>query len=116
MGYRNIVGAERKGNSLDAITKTTGGVMNPDYKEQPRNFRKCEECGKMHDCIIEDMRTGERLEELSKCKNCLFKPILARMRLAYDSPQQAELYEKGDKLDKMFVEMQDRLKNNYERL
>lgn len=45
--------------------------INPDYKQQPSNSKKCFECGKMHDTIIEDMRTGERLEELDKCKDCL---------------------------------------------
>lgn len=45
--------------------------INPDYKEQPGNSRKCIECGKQHDTIIEDMRTGERIKEIDKCKDCL---------------------------------------------
>lgn len=47
--------------------------LNKDYKEQPSNPRNCIECGKRHDTIVEDMRTGERLEEIDKCKSCLFK-------------------------------------------
>jgi len=49
------------------------GLINPDYKQQPGNSRKCIECGKQHDTIVEDMRTGERLKEIDKCKDCLFK-------------------------------------------
>lgn len=49
--------------------------INPDYKQQPGNPRKCIDCGKTHDTIVEDMRTGERLEEIDKCKDCLFKPL-----------------------------------------
>ena len=47
------------------------GLINPDYKQQPGNSRKCIECGKMHDTIVEDMRTGERIKEIDKCKDCL---------------------------------------------
>lgn len=43
----------------------------PDYKQQLSNPRKCEQCGKTHDTIFEDMRTGERTEEFSKCIACL---------------------------------------------
>lgn len=49
-------------------------VINPEYKQQPSNPRKCVECGKRHDTIVEDTRTGERLSEIEKCKDCLFKP------------------------------------------
>lgn len=45
--------------------------INPDYKEQPSNPRKCVECGKTHDTIVENTMTGERIEELSKCRDCL---------------------------------------------
>ena len=45
--------------------------INPDYKQQPSNPRKCVECGKTHDIILENTMTGERIEELSKCKDCL---------------------------------------------
>lgn len=41
-------------------------VINPDYKQQPGNTRKCIECGKLHDCIVENMMTGERLEEIGR--------------------------------------------------
>ncbi len=51
------------------------GKINPDYKEQPNNPRKCVECGKLHDTVWEDSRTGERIEELSKCKDCLLGRI-----------------------------------------
>lgn len=59
------------------------------YKQQPGNSRKCVECGKTHntiveerkcvecgkthDTIVEDMRTGDRIQEIDKCKDCLFK-------------------------------------------
>lgn len=46
-------------------------LINPDYKQQPGNSRKCVECGKTHDTIIEDMRTGDRIEEIDKCTDCL---------------------------------------------
>lgn len=55
------------GNGQDA----TECLINPDYKQEPSNPRKCIECGKMHDSIVEDMRTGERLSEIDKCKDCL---------------------------------------------
>ncbi len=48
-------------------------VINPDYKQQPSNPRKCIECGKNHDTIVENTMTGERIEEIDKCKDCLFK-------------------------------------------
>jgi hypothetical protein len=48
-------------------------VINPDYKQQPSNPRKCIECGKVHDIIVENTMTGERIEEVEKCKDCLFK-------------------------------------------
>ena len=47
--------------------------LDSEYKQQPGNSRKCIECGKMHDTIVEDTRTGERLSEIDKCKDCLFK-------------------------------------------
>lgn len=47
------------------------GKINQDYKKQPSNPRKCIECGRMHDTIIEDTTTGERIEETDKCKFCL---------------------------------------------
>lgn len=47
------------------------GLINPNYKQQPGNTRKCIQCGKMHDTIVEDTRTGERLSEIDKCKDCL---------------------------------------------
>lgn len=47
--------------------------INPDYVQQPSNPRKCETCGKIHDCIIEDTMTGERIEELKNCKNCIME-------------------------------------------
>lgn len=47
--------------------------INSQYKQQPGNSRKCIECGKTHDTIVEDIRTGERIEEIDKCRDCLFK-------------------------------------------
>jgi hypothetical protein len=42
--------------------------------------RKCIECGKMHDTVVQDNYTGERIEELDKCIDCImskctFNPI-----------------------------------------
>lgn len=48
------------------------GLINPDYKQRPSNPRKCATCGKMHDSIIEYRRTGEKVEEIERCPNCLF--------------------------------------------
>jgi hypothetical protein len=54
------------------------GKINPDYVEQPRNMRKCTICGKMHDLILENTKTGERIEEMENCYQCSmekwFKP------------------------------------------
>jgi hypothetical protein len=66
-----------KNARLEPITLGYGqdppaGVINPDYKEQPSNPRKCESCGKIHDLIVENWMTGERIEELSKCRDCFF--------------------------------------------
>jgi hypothetical protein len=49
------------------------GLINPNYKQQPSNPRKCVECGKTHDTIVENTMTGERIEEfsISKCKDCI---------------------------------------------
>lgn len=35
------------------------------------NSRHCIKCGKIHDTIIEDTTTKERLEELEKCHSCI---------------------------------------------
>lgn len=35
------------------------------------NSRKCIKCGKLHDTVIEDTATKERLEELEKCQSCI---------------------------------------------
>ncbi len=56
------------------------GLINPDYKQQPINTRKCVVCGNVHDSIIENTMTGERIEELDTCKDCfmsmrLYSPI-----------------------------------------
>lgn len=59
--------------SLEDGQDPPSGLINPDYKQQPSNPRKCVECGNTHDTIIENTMTGERIEELSKCKDCLFK-------------------------------------------
>jgi len=49
----------------------SSGYINPDYKKKPSNPRKCVQCGKTHDTIVENTMTGERIEELSKCKDCM---------------------------------------------
>ncbi len=56
------------------------GLINPDYKQQPGNSRKCIECGKMHDTIVENTRTGERLSEIEKCKDCLMSGCIFNWR------------------------------------
>src|SRR5215510_8486494 len=50
-------------------------VINPDYKPQPSNPRKCISCGKMHDTIFEDQMTGERIHEIAQCKDCFFTRV-----------------------------------------
>ncbi len=47
------------------------GLINPDYVQQPTNPRKCFTCQKIHDCIVENTMTGERIEELKDCKDCI---------------------------------------------
>jgi hypothetical protein len=49
------------------------GKINPDYVQQPSNPRICETCGKWHDFIIENTMTGERIEELKNCKECIMQ-------------------------------------------
>jgi len=46
--------------------------INPDYKKQPSNPREYEQCGKTHDTVAEDMRTGERIKEINNCMDCLY--------------------------------------------
>lgn len=52
------------------------GLINPDYKQQPGNSRKCVECGKTHDTIVENTMTGERIKEIEKCVDCLEKELI----------------------------------------
>lgn len=47
--------------------------INPDYHQQPSNPRKCPQCGKIHDTIVEDKQTGERLSEIEKCYDCFIE-------------------------------------------
>lgn len=58
--------------SLDGIHPPSCRI-NSEYQQQPINPRKCVECGKTHDTIVEDTMTGERLEEIQKCRDCIFK-------------------------------------------
>lgn len=51
--------------------------INSEYQQQPSNPRKCVECGKTHDTIVEDTMTGERLEEIQKCKDCILKNVFS---------------------------------------
>lgn len=46
-------------------------LINLEYKQHPVNSRKCVECGEVHDTVVEDNRTGERLIEIDTCKDCL---------------------------------------------
>jgi len=48
------------------------GLINPDYKQQPSNPRKCVTCGKRHDMVVECQKTGERLSEIPECYDCFF--------------------------------------------
>ncbi len=48
--------------------------------------RKCIECGKMHDTVIQNNFTGERLNELETCRDCImskcsFNPIKTHITL-----------------------------------
>jgi len=67
-------------SKLSSVTKPLiegkdppAGRINPDYKHQPTNPRRCVTCNKWHDCIIENMMTGERIEELKNCKDCIME-------------------------------------------
>ena len=35
--------------------------------------RKCVECGKMHGMVLENTQTGEVMNEIDKCYDCLWK-------------------------------------------
>lgn len=41
--------------------------------EYTMESRKCIDCGKWHNTVIEDSNTKEILEYLDKCKDCIFK-------------------------------------------
>lgn len=58
----------------------------------PSNPRKCIECEKTHDTIIEDTRTGERLSETDKCKDCLFENCFVEVQLDYEPLLRTENY------------------------
>lgn len=59
-------------NPLDQGEDPPSGLINPEYKKQPSSLRKCIECGKWHDTIIENMNSGERIKEIEKCQDCIF--------------------------------------------
>ena len=63
-------------NDFGGIDPPTG-LINPDYKQEPSNPRKCIECGKMHDTIVEDTTTGKRLSEIEKCKDCFMSGVFS---------------------------------------
>lgn len=49
-------------------------------------LRKCPTCGKMHDLILKNTVTNERVEEFDKCYDCLmsgcsFKPVIEHIYL-----------------------------------
>jgi hypothetical protein len=58
--------------------------------------RKCIECGKMHDTVVQNNYTGERLKELDKCRDCImskcaFNPIKTQITLQ-DLPASIDEY------------------------
>ncbi len=59
--------------------------LDKDYIQQPGNSRKCIKCGIMHDTIVENMRTGERLEELKKCHDCIMSECTFRYDPNYNA-------------------------------
>lgn len=59
------------------------GKINPDYVQQPGNSRRCVQCNKWHDTIVENTMTGERLKEIDKCIDCLMSGCFC----AYNSDQ-----------------------------
>jgi len=64
--------------------------INPDYVQQPGNPRRCIICNKMHDYIVENTMTGERMSEIDECYDCFwkdaytFKPITEQINLTID--------------------------------
>lgn len=61
------------------MTDPFGGIdppaqrINPDYVQQPSNPRKCVKCFAIHDNIVENMKTGERISEIDKCPKCFWE-------------------------------------------
>lgn len=47
------------------------GRINPQYKQQQSNPRRCIECDAWHDTIVECQVTGFRIEEIPKCPKCI---------------------------------------------
>jgi hypothetical protein len=49
-------------------------------EERSGKSRKCVKCGNLHDVVIHDTKTGKVLEELDKCKDCLFSFVYKPMK------------------------------------
>lgn len=70
--YQNMINEIIKPKSMSfGAIDSPEALINPEYKQQPGNSRKCIQCGKMHDTIVENTMTGERLSQIEKCKDCL---------------------------------------------
>ncbi len=58
--------------------------------------RKCIECGKMHDTVVQNSYTRKRIKELEKCRDCImskctFNPIKTHITLP-DLPASIDEY------------------------
>ena len=80
MGCAEVEKKMRKYEHLNAAFKPLvegidppAGKINPDYLQQPTNPRRCVTCNKLHDCIIENTMTGERVQEMKCCKDCIME-------------------------------------------
>lgn len=69
-------------------------VINPEYEQQSGNPRRCVECGKTHDTIVENTMTGERLEELSKCDDCMLFGSIQKLERPETPPSLKEWEDK----------------------
>lgn len=60
--------------------------LHPPEIDRTGKSRRCVVCNNMHDTIVQDMKTGEALKELDKCRNCImngiiFNPITEQVKL-----------------------------------
>ena len=70
--------------------------------------RRCSDCGKWHNTVVENTQTLEVLESVDKCMDCLFKgcrwePIKEQITLQAIDPSEQPLADQLEKVYNHFV-------------